>query len=489
MPTLRAPVRRPARERCTRAARAWPACAAWLRPGADAALLPRRRACALGRGPASAAHRRAVVFSSSMAQYATAGLACRAGGLRRRRFGQVDRSTPPHRWPMSWLYRREARCCWPTSARLAARGERAFFVTEQGGRRCFAAWRPSAGRVLRPMGNGVDAEYFAPDPQAGQSRSRRASCRWCSPAPWTTGPTSTRCAGSPGCCRGCAQRAGRRCASHRRAQPAAGRAALAGEAVRSPARCPTCGPTCSMRRWWWRRCGWRAASRTRCWRPWRWAGRSWQPPSCARPSARATAQRAASLRRRCGDLGGRGRPPCLRDASRACGASAVPRREQRAARLQLARPTCRPSTVTWRLRPTPAAAAAGQVAEAGMNPERLIHKPSSNRAGRRGAVPAGAAAAGWLAMLLLYRDTAVAMVQIWSRSDTFAHAFWCRRSRVAGWRKRAAPGRRCARPAAAGCCCRWPPSAALWLAGELVAANAVTQFALVRCWCWRCRRC
>ena len=29
----------------------------------------------------------------------------------------------------------------------------------------------------------------------------------------------------------------------------------------------------------------------------------------------------------------------------------------------------------------------------------------------------------WLAVLLLYRDTALAMVQIWSRSDTFAHAF------------------------------------------------------------------
>ena len=29
----------------------------------------------------------------------------------------------------------------------------------------------------------------------------------------------------------------------------------------------------------------------------------------------------------------------------------------------------------------------------------------------------------WATLLLLYRDTAVAMVQIWMRSDTFAHAF------------------------------------------------------------------
>ena len=85
----------------------------------------------------------------------------------------------------------------------------------------------------------------------------------------------------------------------------------------------------------------------------------------------------------------------------------------------------------------------------------------------------------WAAVLLLYRDTAVAMVQIWSRSDTFAHAFlvppialwlaWRKRDTLAQIRPSPQP---------------WVllPMAAvgfLWLLGELVTVNAATQFALV----------
>ena len=85
----------------------------------------------------------------------------------------------------------------------------------------------------------------------------------------------------------------------------------------------------------------------------------------------------------------------------------------------------------------------------------------------------------WAVLLLLYRDTAVAMVQIWSRSDTFAHAFlvppialwlaWRKRDTLALMRPSPQP---------------WVllPMAAiglLWLLGELVVVNAATQFALV----------
>jgi exosortase A len=85
----------------------------------------------------------------------------------------------------------------------------------------------------------------------------------------------------------------------------------------------------------------------------------------------------------------------------------------------------------------------------------------------------------WGVLLLLYRDTAVAMVEIWSRSDTFAHAFlvppialwlaWRRRHMLALLTPRPQP---------------WIllPMAAfglLWLMGELVTVNAATQFALV----------
>jgi exosortase A len=85
----------------------------------------------------------------------------------------------------------------------------------------------------------------------------------------------------------------------------------------------------------------------------------------------------------------------------------------------------------------------------------------------------------WAVLLLLYRDTAMAMVGIWLRSDTFAHAFlvppialWL------AWRRRDALALLSPSPQP------WVllPMAAvglLWLMGELVAVNAATQFALV----------
>ena len=82
-------------------------------------------------------------------------------------------------------------------------------------------------------------------------------------------------------------------------------------------------------------------------------------------------------------------------------------------------------------------------------------------------------------VLLAYRDTFVAMVSIWSRSDTFAHAFlvppialWL------VWRQREALAREQPRPAA------WvllpmAGAALLWLLGDLASVNAVTQLASV----------
>lgn len=92
---------------------------------------------------------------------------------------------------------------------------------------------------------------------------------------------------------------------------------------------------------------------------------------------------------------------------------------------------------------------------------------------------AAPALVGLLAVILFaYRDTAAAMVGIWSRSDTFAHAFlvppivawliWRRRHALAGLQPRPCP---------------WTllPIAvigAVWLLGDLVAVNAVTQLAM-----------
>lgn len=82
-------------------------------------------------------------------------------------------------------------------------------------------------------------------------------------------------------------------------------------------------------------------------------------------------------------------------------------------------------------------------------------------------------------VLLTYREAAVAMVTIWERSETFAHAFlvppivlwlvWRKRQVLAGIVPRPQPW--VLLPMAA--------IALLWLLGELVAVNAATQFALV----------
>lgn len=84
-----------------------------------------------------------------------------------------------------------------------------------------------------------------------------------------------------------------------------------------------------------------------------------------------------------------------------------------------------------------------------------------------------------LGTLLLYRDTAAAMVEIWSRSGTFAHCYLVPPiSAWLIWRRRADIAARTPRPlpwlllpiAAAGL---------LWLLGDLAAVNAVSQFMLV----------
>ena len=83
------------------------------------------------------------------------------------------------------------------------------------------------------------------------------------------------------------------------------------------------------------------------------------------------------------------------------------------------------------------------------------------------------------AIVLLYRDTGLAMVQVWTSSDTFAHAMlvpfislwlvWRQRQRLAALTPRAQP---------------WVllpllAVAALWLLADLVVVNAAGQFALV----------
>lgn len=82
-------------------------------------------------------------------------------------------------------------------------------------------------------------------------------------------------------------------------------------------------------------------------------------------------------------------------------------------------------------------------------------------------------------ILLIYRETAVGIVSIWSRSETFTHGFlvppivlWLI------WRQRGAMAAQLPRPSL-GIFVLAAFAIFLWLMGDLVAINAVTQFALV----------
>ncbi|HEY8877993.1 MAG TPA: exosortase A [Roseateles sp.] len=94
-------------------------------------------------------------------------------------------------------------------------------------------------------------------------------------------------------------------------------------------------------------------------------------------------------------------------------------------------------------------------------------------------MPLLALALAWGLLAVLYFATGAAMVEIWNRSETFAHAWvvppisawlvWRRRAELASITPRPAP--------------RWLllllPLGLLWLVGDLAAANAATQFALL----------
>jgi exosortase A len=85
----------------------------------------------------------------------------------------------------------------------------------------------------------------------------------------------------------------------------------------------------------------------------------------------------------------------------------------------------------------------------------------------------------WGLVIALYYSTGEAMVEIWNRSETFAHAWVVPPiSAWLVWRLRGELAALSPRPSMV-----WvlllPPLGLLWLAGDLAAANAATQFALV----------
>ena len=114
----------------------------------------------------------AVVFSSSMAQYVE-----RIGSVRMvvdfvdvdsAKWTQYARARP---WPLSWLFRREGERLLAYERETALRARRSFFVTDNE-TALFRGLAPECASLVEPMGNGVDAAYFAPS--AGRASPFRA---------------------------------------------------------------------------------------------------------------------------------------------------------------------------------------------------------------------------------------------------------------------------------------------------------------------------
>ena len=105
-----------------------------------------------------------VVFSSSMAPFAQALLPAVPMLVD---FVDVDsvkwtQYAPEHRWPFSWLYRREGRKLLAYERRVAAQARQSFFVTPNEVA-LFLSQAPECQGRVQPLCNGVDAEFFQPD--------------------------------------------------------------------------------------------------------------------------------------------------------------------------------------------------------------------------------------------------------------------------------------------------------------------------------------
>lgn len=104
-----------------------------------------------------------VIFSSVMAQYVDA--SSKIPMLVD--FVDVDSAkwtqyAPDHYWPLSWLYRREGERLLAYERSVARRARHSFFVTDNE-TNLFKQLAPESAATVDAIGNGVNAEFFAPD--------------------------------------------------------------------------------------------------------------------------------------------------------------------------------------------------------------------------------------------------------------------------------------------------------------------------------------
>lgn len=105
----------------------------------------------------------AIVFSSAMAQYVRS----HANLTTLVDFCDVDSAkwtqyAPSHRWPLSWIYRREGERLLAFEREIAASKNHSFFVTENE-TELFLRSAPECRAKVSPMCNGVDSDFFSPE--------------------------------------------------------------------------------------------------------------------------------------------------------------------------------------------------------------------------------------------------------------------------------------------------------------------------------------
>lgn len=134
----------------------------------EALTLPYYRSAALEqwieRALAEHAISKAVVFSSAMAQYVLGRRELRLVvdfvDVDSAKWDQYGRSRP---WPLAAIYGREGRRLLAFERAVAARAQASVFVTEAEAS-LFCKLAPECARTVHYAQNGVDTDYFAPDP-------------------------------------------------------------------------------------------------------------------------------------------------------------------------------------------------------------------------------------------------------------------------------------------------------------------------------------
>lgn len=107
-----------------------------------------------------------VIFSSSMAQYVPLKSKVKIPPMLVD-FVDVDSEkwlqySAAHRWPISWVYKREGQLLRAFETSVAARSIKSFFVTESE-TTLFKNVAPECAVKLQPLSNGVDTKFYAPE--------------------------------------------------------------------------------------------------------------------------------------------------------------------------------------------------------------------------------------------------------------------------------------------------------------------------------------